>query len=146
MAHRPPAGGGSGPEASIWDDVDDAGTSGPTFGPFCDIYVLLATAEDIDSVMSKGDTLKEMDYIQKAGIAHPAEAVVIYSLKRAVPGIFGDGLGASGTSFLPALKTAADWESMLSSDANAKPGMRDILMERNEAIEAQGTSAYFKTS
>jgi hypothetical protein len=77
-----------------------------------------------------------MDYIQKAGIKHPAEAVVIYSLKRSVPGIFGDGLGSSGMSFLPKLKNAADWESMLSDDANAKPGLRDILTERHEAIEA----------
>ena len=97
---------------------------------------MFAAAEDLESVLSKGDTLKEMDYIQKAGISHPAEAIVIYSLKRAVPGIFGDGLGSGGTSFLPKLKTAADWESMLSDDPNAKPGLRDILMERHEAIEA----------
>ena len=128
---------GGDPDFSIWDDVNDNGMAGPTFGPFCDIYVLFAAAEDLDSILSKGDTLKEMDYIQKSGINHPAEAIVIYSLKRAVPGIFGDGLGSSGTSFLPKLKNAADWESMLSSDANAKPGLRDVLMERHEAIEAQ---------
>jgi hypothetical protein len=101
--------------------------SGPTFSPFCDIYVLLVAAEDLDLIMSKGDMLKEMDYIQKAGIKHPAEVVVIYSLKRAVPGIFGDGIGLGGTSFLPKLKTLSDWESILSADANAKPGLRDIL-------------------
>jgi hypothetical protein len=129
-------GGGDDPDSSIWGEMKDSGTSGPTFGAFCDIYVILAAAEDLDSVLSKGDTLKEMDYIQKAGINHPAEAVVIYSLKRSVPGIFGDGLGSGGTSFLPTLKTAADWESILSSDANAKPGLRDILTERHEAIEA----------
>ena len=129
-------GGDEGPETSIWDDVPSGDIAGPTFGPFCDIYVLLAVAEDLDSIMSKGDTLKEMDYIQKAGIKHPAEAVVIYSLKRAVPGIFGEGLGAGGKSFLPKLKNAADWESILSNDANAKPGLRDILSERHEAIEA----------
>jgi hypothetical protein len=128
--------GGGDPYSSIWADINDTGAAGPTFGPFCDIYVLLAAAEDLDSILSKGDTLKEMDYIQKAGINHPAEAVVIYSLKRAVPGIFGDGLGSSGTSFLPKLKTAADWESMLLLEANAKPGLKDILMERHEAIES----------
>jgi hypothetical protein len=57
--------------------MKDSGTNGPTFGPFCDIYVLLAAAKDLDLVLSKGDTLKEIDYIQKAGIKHPAEAVVI---------------------------------------------------------------------
>jgi hypothetical protein len=36
--------------------------------------------------MLKGDTLKEMDYIQKAGIKYLTEAVVIYSLKQAMPG------------------------------------------------------------
>ncbi len=35
-----------------------------------------------------------MEYIQKAGIKHPSEAVVIYSLKRATPDIFGDGIGS----------------------------------------------------
>ena len=56
-------GGGDdgGPDTSIWDDVDPAGSLGPTFGPFCDIYILVAAAEDLDSIMSKGDTLKEMD-------------------------------------------------------------------------------------
>jgi hypothetical protein len=130
------AGGGDDPDSSIWGEMKDSGADGPTFGPFCDIYVLLAAFEDLDSVLSKGDTLKEMDYIQKAGIKHPAEAVVIYSLKRAVPGIFGDGLGSGGTSFLPKLKSAAEWEAILSADANAKPGLRDILTERQEAIEA----------
>jgi hypothetical protein len=129
-------GGGDDPDSSIWGEMKDSGTSGPTFGPLCDIYVLLAAAKDLDLVLSKGDTLKEMDYIQKAGIKHPTEAVVIYSLKRAVPGIFGDGIRSGGSSFLPKLKTAADWESILSSDANAKPGLRDILTERHEAIEA----------
>ncbi len=71
--------------------------------------------------------LKEMDYIQKVGIKHPAKAVVIYSLKRAVPGIFGEGLGSGGTSFLPMLKTAANWECILSNDTNAKAGLRDVL-------------------
>jgi hypothetical protein len=98
---------------------------------------LLAAAEDLDLVLSKGDTLKEMDYIQKAGINHLTEAVVIYNLKRgAVPGIFGNGMGSGGTSFLPKLKTLADWESILSADTNAKPGLRDILTERHEAVEA----------
>jgi hypothetical protein len=45
-------------------------------------------------------------------------------------------MGAGGASFLPKLKTAADWEAILSADANAKPGLRDILTERHEAIEA----------
>ena len=119
--------GGDDPDSSIWGKTKDLGADGPTFGPFCDIYVLLAAFEDLDSVLSKGDTLKEMDYIQKAGIKHPAEAVIIYSLKRAVPGIFGDGLGSGGTSFLPKLKSAAEWEAILSAGANAKPGLRDIL-------------------
>jgi hypothetical protein len=64
----------------IWGEMKDSGTDGPTFRPFCDIYVLMAAAKDLDLVLSKGDTLKEMDYIQKAGINHPAEAVAIYSL------------------------------------------------------------------
>jgi hypothetical protein len=130
-------GGASDPDSSLWLEINDPGTEAPTFGPFCDIYVFLAAAEDLDSIMSKGDTLKEMDYIQKAGIKHPSEAGVIYSFKRAVPGIFGDGIGSGGASFLPALKTASDWESILSGDANAKPGLRDILTERHEAIESQ---------
>jgi hypothetical protein len=87
--------------------------------------------------MSKGDTLKEMDYIQKAGIKHPSESGVIYRFKQMVPGIFGDCIGSGGASFLPALKTASDWESILSGDANAKPGLQDILTERHEAIESQ---------
>jgi hypothetical protein len=72
---------------------------------------------------------KEMDYIQKAGIKHPSKAGVIYSFKRAVPGIFRDSIvaQAGGASFLPVLKTALDWESILVGDANTKPGLWDIL-------------------
>jgi hypothetical protein len=87
--------------------------------------------------MLKGDTLKEMDYIQKAGIKHPSKAGVIYSFKRAVPGILGDGSCSEGASFLPALKTASDWESILSGDTNSKPELRDILTKHHEAIESQ---------
>jgi hypothetical protein len=130
-------GGGDDPDSSIWGEMKDSGTDGPTFRPFCDIYVLLAAAKDLNLVLLKGDILKEMDYIQKAGSNHPAEAMVIYSLlKRAVPGIFGDGMGSGGTSFLPKLKTAANWEAILWADANAKPGLHDILTERHEAIES----------
>jgi hypothetical protein len=130
-------GGASDPDSSLWLEINDPGTEAPTFGPFCNIYVFLAAAEDLDSIMSKGDTLKEMDYIQKAGIKHPSEAGVIYTFKRAIQGIFGDGIGSGGASFLPALKTASNWESILSGDANAKPGLQDILTKRHEAIESQ---------
>jgi hypothetical protein len=98
------AGGGADLDSRIWGEMEGSGADGPTFGAFCDIYVLLATAKDLDSVLFKGDTLKEMDHIQKAGINHPAEAVVIYSLKRAVPRIFGIGMGSGGTLFLPKTK------------------------------------------
>jgi hypothetical protein len=130
-------GGGDYPDWSIWGEMKDSGTSRPTFGPFCNIYVLLAAASQgpIFDFVQRRYMLKEMDYIHKAGINHPAEAVVIYSLKRAVPGIFGEGIGSGGTSFLPKLKTAADREFILLADANAKPGLLlDILTEWYEAI------------
>jgi hypothetical protein len=76
-------GGASDLKASLWLEINNPGTDPPTFGPFCNIYIFLAT-EDLHSIMSKGDTLKEMYYIQKAGIKHPSEASVIYSFKRAV--------------------------------------------------------------
>jgi hypothetical protein len=88
------------PDYSIWGEMKDPGTDGPSVRPICDIYVLLATANDSDLFLLKGDTLKDMDYTQKAGINHPSEALVIYSLKRPVPGIFGNGMGSGGISFL----------------------------------------------
>jgi hypothetical protein len=30
---------------------------GPTFGPFCNIHMLLVVTEDLDFIMSKGDML-----------------------------------------------------------------------------------------
>jgi hypothetical protein len=53
--------GGGDPDSSLWGNINNNGLARPTFGPFCDIYILLVAAEDLDSVLSKGDTLKEMD-------------------------------------------------------------------------------------
>jgi hypothetical protein len=30
-------GGGGDPDSSLWGDINNNGTAGPTFGPFCDI-------------------------------------------------------------------------------------------------------------
>ena len=93
---------------SVWAEMKDSGGNTATFAPFCDIYVLCAIAEDLDSVYSKGDTLKEMDYIVKSGINHPGKAVVVYSLKRSIPGIFGDGTSLYAT-FHPTRKLGASF-------------------------------------
>jgi hypothetical protein len=88
--------------------------------------------------LTKGDTLKELDYILKAGIRHPSEALIIYSLKRSILGLFGDGSSSSSTtSFPPSLKTVPDWDSTFSKSASATPGLREVLDECLEAIEVQ---------
>jgi hypothetical protein len=48
------AGVGNDLDSSIGGEMKDSETSGPSFGPFCDIYNLLAATEDLDLILSKG--------------------------------------------------------------------------------------------
>jgi hypothetical protein len=104
------------------------------YGGFCDIYVLFATFEDDQARVTKGESLKEMDNLQKSGVKHPSEAVVLYSFKRAVPATFGQGYVDGGT-FLPSLKTVQDWDSTFSGASMPKPGLKQLLLERCEGVE-----------
>jgi hypothetical protein len=56
-------GGGRGsrdPNSSFWLDINDLSMDAPTSGPSCDIYMFLGVAEDLKSILLKGDTWKEM--------------------------------------------------------------------------------------
>jgi hypothetical protein len=86
---------------SQWLEINNPGTDILTFGPFCcGIYIFLAPVEDLDLIMSKGETLKRMDYThQKAGIMHPLGGDVIHSFKCVVPNTFGDKLDPAACDF-----------------------------------------------
>jgi hypothetical protein len=130
-------GGGKDPDPSnsMSDTTTDQGTNPAIYGGFVDLFVLFATFEEYQSKATKGETLKEMDNLQKAGFKHPSEAVINYSFKRTVPATFGQGLVAGG-SFLPALKTIEDWDSGFSSEPMPKPGLKQLLLERCEGVES----------
>jgi hypothetical protein len=129
-------GGGKEPDPSntMIDVTSNQGTNPVSYGGFCDIFVLFATFEDDQSKTTKGESLKEMDSLQKAGVKHPSEAVVLYSFKRSVPATFGHGK-VGGGAYFPALKTIEDWDSAFSKDSMPTPGLKQALLERCEDVE-----------
>ena len=56
-----------------------------SFGPFSDLLVILAIAEDLECQSTKGETLKEMEAFDKARLNHPGEATVAYALRQLPP-------------------------------------------------------------
>jgi hypothetical protein len=131
-------GGGDGDlDSTFLREFMGVGAPEATYTGFCDIYSLLAVFEDFDSISNKGETLRELDMIKKSGIKHAAEATVIYSLKKIVPGIFREGLTKSGASYLSALPTAEHWDSIFSTNPDVKPGLKQVLEERIEECETQ---------
>jgi hypothetical protein len=57
----------------------------PTFGPFTDPYVILAICEELEGTVTKSETLKERDLLEKAKLNHPGESTVIYALQHTIP-------------------------------------------------------------
>ena len=106
----------------------------PTFGPFSDVFVVLAVAEDLESQDTKGETLKEMEMLEKAGLQHPGESTVVYALKQTIPGIFAKGTGTPKKTALKALKTPSEWDKVFSKDMSR--GLKDVLEERHDDIES----------
>jgi hypothetical protein len=106
----------------------------PTFGPFTDIYVLLAICEELEGIVTKGETLKERDLIEKAGLNHPGESTVIYALKHTIPNFLSRGASNPRQTALKAVKTAADWDQVFNKDL-AK-GLKDVWDERQPDVEA----------
>jgi hypothetical protein len=106
----------------------------PTFGPFTDIYVILAICEELEGTVTKGETLKERDLIEKAGLNHPGESTVIYALKHTIPNFLSRGSSNPRQTALKAVKTAADWDQVFNKDL-AK-GLKDIWDERQPDVEA----------
>jgi hypothetical protein len=88
------------------------------FGPFADLFVVLCTCnEDLKSRSTKGETLKEMKAIEKAGLKHPGESTVVYALKHPIPGFFRKGISANQKlTALLAVKTAADWDTVFTKE------------------------------
>ena len=122
---------------SVFDDLAGEGVGDPTYAGFSDIYSAFAVFEDLNSVSTKGETLQELDRIHMAGVKHPFEAIIIYSLKKIVPGIFGEGLPSGTSSHLVSVKDAIAWDSDFSDNPDCKPGLKQILEERLEEVESQ---------
>jgi hypothetical protein len=107
----------------------------PTFGPFSDLYVILAVAEELEGTVTKGETLKEREQIGKAGLNHPAgESTVIYALKQMIPNFLARGSANPRQSALKALKTAADFDQVF--DKDLAQGLKDVWEERQPDVEA----------
>jgi hypothetical protein len=69
---------------------------------------LLSVCEELEGTVSKGDTLKEREMIDKAGLNHPGESTVIYALKHTIPNFLSHGSANPRQTALKAVKTAAD--------------------------------------
>jgi hypothetical protein len=72
-------------------EEEDAGlaptSAEATFGPFPDIFVLVAHVEDLESHTTRMEMLKEMEVWEKAGLMQPGEASVAYTIKQTVPAL-----------------------------------------------------------
>jgi hypothetical protein len=107
----------------------------PTFGPFADFFVVMCTCEDLESRATKGETLKEMEAIEKAGLNHPGESTVVYALKHPIPGFLGKGLSANRkVTALLAVKTASDWDTVFTKEMAR--GLKNIWKENQSDVEA----------
>jgi hypothetical protein len=106
----------------------------PTFGPFSDLYVILAVCEELEGTVTKGETLKEREQIGKAGLNHPGESTVVYALKHTIPNFLAKGSANARQSALKAVKTAADFDQVFSKDL--AHGLKDVWDERQPDVEA----------
>jgi hypothetical protein len=107
----------------------------PTFGPISDFFVVLCTAKDLDFRASKGETLKEMAMIKKAGLNHPGESTVVCALKHPIPGFLGKGSATNRTTTaLLAIKTAADWDVVFTKEMAR--GLKNLWKENQANVEA----------
>jgi hypothetical protein len=107
----------------------------PTFGPFSDFFVVMCTCEDLESRATKGETLKEMELIEKAGLNHPGESTVVYALKHPIPGFLGKGTSANRKfTALLAVRAAADWDTVFTKEMAR--GLKNIWKENQADVEA----------
>jgi hypothetical protein len=107
----------------------------PTFGPFTDIYVILAICEELEGTVMKGKKLKERDVIGKAGLNHLGESTVIYALKHTIPNFLSRGSSNPRQMALKAVKSsAADWDQVFNK--YLAKGLKDIWDECQPNVEA----------
>jgi hypothetical protein len=115
-----------------------------SFGPFSDLFVVLAIAEDLECQSTKGETLKEMEAFNKAGLNHPGEATVAYALHQSAPPHFSKQVGVSSTkTYLKGLKTPEDWDRM--AGGHVFPGLKQKIESHMESIQAEVTSVIGET-
>jgi hypothetical protein len=107
----------------------------PTFGLFADFFVVLCMAEDLKYRVTKGETLKEMSMIEKVGLNHPGESMVVYALKHPIPRFLGKG-SVSNRKFtaLLAVKTAAEWDTIFTKEMVR--GLKKLWKENQADVEA----------
>jgi hypothetical protein len=92
-----------------------ADTSFKFFYPFSDLFVDLAIAEVLECQSTKGETLKEMEAFEKAGLNHPAGEVttIAYALCQSAPPFFSKQISVlSRKNYLKGLKTPEDCDYM----------------------------------
>jgi hypothetical protein len=122
-----------------------ADTTYMSFGPFSDLFVVLAIAEDLECQSTKGETLKEMEAFDKAGLNHPGEATVAYALRQSAPPLFSKstGVAAVNKTYLKALKCAEDWDRM--AGGHVFPGLKQKIESHMESIQAEVASVICET-
>jgi hypothetical protein len=139
---------GNDPDRSDWNFTTSSrkkpDTSFMSFGPFSDLFVVLAIAEDLECQSTKGETLKEMEAFEKAGLNHPGEATVAYALCQLAPPLFSKQIGVSSTkTYLKGLKTPEDWDRM--AGGHVFPGLKQKIESHMESIQAEVTSVIEET-
>jgi hypothetical protein len=70
----------------------------------------------MEGVVTKTETLKERDLLDKSGLNHPGESTVIYSLKHTIPNLLLKGASNPRQTALRAVKTAADFDQIFSKE------------------------------
>jgi hypothetical protein len=78
-----------------------------------------------------------MEQIEKAGINHPGESIVVYVLKHPIPGFLGKGNVANRrVTALLALKTAQEWDAVFTLNKESARGLKNLWKENQADVEA----------
>jgi hypothetical protein len=111
-------------------------SSEATFGPFADIFVLVAHVEDLESHMTRMEMLKEMEVWEKAGWTQPGEASVAYAIKQTVPALFSKGT-ADRKVYMPEGYENSGKDSDRTTRATIAPGVKQKIETHCEQVEKE---------
>jgi hypothetical protein len=135
-------------EDSDWNSTSSvrkrSDSSYMSFGPFSDLFVVLAITEILECQSTKGETLKEMEQFEKARLNHPGEVTLAYALRQPAHPLFSkqNGVGSS-KGYLKGLWMPEDWDRM--AGGHVFPRLKQKIELHMESIQAEVMSIIGET-